>query len=323
MTKKPDNAENKSGSKAARGLRTAAKVLLSLLAAVILLAAFSIVYSMHQNKKITVNSITIPSEKTGGSSLRIVLIGDLHRTKFDASNAALTDLAAGLEPDLIIVAGDMIEEDYTEQEAEELADVFSRLAAAAPVYFAAGNHDLVPLAGNKEFRSNAASTGEVMPLRAALEKTGAVFLECDMRDIEINGIRLRIGGMYGYACRTRFDTDEDWLARSEFLGGFTDTDAFKLMISHKPESFTAKDAFGKYDIDLVLSGHTHNGVINLPFGLGPVLTSDSGFFPKYTRGLYELGDTKLVITGGLAGYGRIPRIFNPPEITAIDVVPAE
>ncbi len=75
-----------------------------------------------------------------------------------------------------------------------------------------------------------------------------------------------------------------------------------------------------WNIDLILSGHTHGGLIRLPF-VGGLYAPIQGFFPKVCYGEYKFNNNRMLITSGLAGYGIIPRINNPPEIAVIDLVP--
>ena len=85
-------------------------------------------------------------------------------------------------------------------------------------------------------------------------------------------------------------------------------------------------------IHLERFGHFHDTVVG-PFGdrmnivlganeagkttvasfVGGVLSPERRFFPKYDKGLYEKGGTKLYVSGGI---GK-PRLFNPPEINMI------
>ena len=66
---------------------------------------------------------------------------------------------------------------------------------------------------------------------------------------------------------------------------------FKILLCHRPEYY---DRFVKEtDIDLVLSGHNHGGQFRL-FGKG-LISSSSGLFPKYDRGIFE---NRLVISAG-------------------------
>ena len=267
----------------------------------------------------------IKSSKLNGASVRIVMISDLHRKKLDETNQKVVDATALEAPDIIVVNGDMLERDFTDDEVEELADLLERLTDIAPVYFSVGNHDFraffadYELGVVKEFLLGK-QTSWVVP---RLESTGARLLERDQVDVDVNGASLRIGGLYAIAYENEYYSEQQQLPISSFLSDFCDTERFTVMLSHRPQSF-ARNLSGKYwDIDLVLCGHTHNGVIALPFGLGAVWISKS-FFPKYDRGLFKHGSGALIIGAGIDGYqGVIPRIFNPPEIVTVDILPED
>lgn len=297
----------------------------------ICLAAFIFVYlcasliSTAWNNTITTAYYEVGSDRIR-SGLRIVLISDLHRKKFDETNQRLVDAIAEQEPDLICVDGDMLDGDCTDDEIEAFRFLLERLAAIAPVYFSAGNHeytvycDSAVMLGTEIVGMEGRS--EALEL---FESTGAVFLESDYRDVTVNGELLRIGGFYPFAYRAVFDTDGSWEKRRAFLEDYCDTDAFRLMLSHRPNSYYAEKNYAdgevpSWDIDLVLSGHEHRGVICLPFGLGAVWTHE-GLFPKHDYGRVKIGEMDMIITSGFAGNRGIPRVFNPPEIAVIDLLP--
>ena len=90
------------------------------------------------------------------------------------------------------------------------------------------------------------------------------------------------------------------------------------MLAHRPDSFIYGNAAYLWDIDLVLSGHTHGGLWRLPF-IGGVIAPEQGLFPEYDKGEFDLGNIKMIISSGLNGYNNIPRLFNSPEITVIEL----
>lgn len=80
------------------------------------------------------------------------------------------------------------------------------------------------------------------------------------------------------------------------------------------------EPYKEYRMDLVLSGHVHGGVWEIP-GIGGVISPSEGLLPYYDKGEYSFGSTKFILSGGLSGYGWIPRIFNLPEICVINLSP--
>ena len=69
----------------------------------------------------------------------------------------------------------------------------------------------------------------------------------------------------------------------------------------------------------MLSGHVHGGLIRLPL-LGPVLSPDYTFFPKYSQGIYKKNNTQMIVSRGLGFSRRLPfRIFNNGEVVIINL----
>ena len=67
------------------------------------------------------------------------------------------------------------------------------------------------------------------------------------------------------------------------------------------------------DVDLVLSGHCHGGVVRLPI-VGGVFGTNRELFPSYDAGLYSQGKTNLFVSRGL-GYTNVRlRLFNRPHL---------
>lgn len=89
-----------------------------------------------------------------------------------------------------------------------------------------------------------------------------------------------------------------------------------------PPAGAGEDYQGK-GFDLVLAGHAHGGQWRIPGVLNGLLAPDQGLLPAYAGGLYALEDTTLVVSRGLAREStRVPRLFNPPELVILDVIPA-
>ena len=109
----------------------------------------------------------------------------------------------------------------------------------------------------------------------------------------------------------------------QFLKEFQNTENFKLMMAHRPDSFIFGEASKTWDIDLVVSGHVHGGQVVMPF-LGGLWAPDQGWFPEYVHGLHEKDKLNIFITSGLGSQPEAaPRFNNPPEVAVITLAPEE
>ena len=243
------------------------------------------------------------------SPLRLVLLSDLHGKSFGRENSRLIAKIQEQSPDAIFLDGDMIDRSADQTDVQELLRLIERLHEIAPVYFAPGNHEL-------EYMQTDAS------LLTQVAEAGAVVVNDSYVDVTIAGQPLRIGGTMGHAFY--FGRSEEEFSSSpeyQFLKAFEDTDVPKICLAHMPDTFIFNGAYNLWNVDLVLSGHTHGGLIRLPF-IGGLYAPMQGWFPEYDRGYFRLGEhMQMVISAGLSGHGMIPRINNPPEIVVIDLVP--
>lgn len=243
------------------------------------------------------------------SPLRLVLLSDLHGRSFGRENSRLIAKIQEQSPDAIFLDGDMIDRSADPTDVQELLRLIERLHEIAPVYFASGNHEL-------EYMQTDAS------LLTQVAEAGAVVVNDSYVDVTIAGQPLRIGGTMGHAFY--FGRSEEEFSSSpeyQFLKAFEDTDVPKICLAHMPDTFIFNGAYNLWNVDLVLSGHTHGGLIRLPF-IGGLYAPMQGWFPEYDRGYFRLGEhMQMVISSGLSGHGIIPRINNLPEIVVIDLVP--
>lgn len=256
------------------------------------------------NYHIDINTYNYSDKKSEVS--KIVLISDLHGREFGKNNKRLINKIASLKPDIICLAGDFIDKDNTPDDNTEFIDFLNNIAEISPVYYSYGNHDI------GYYNTNGFS------LLDDIRKTGCIVLEEEFVDVEINGKQIRIGGMFDYAFNQQYVSQEEWVQDSTyiFLDKFTDTDRMKILMCHRPESFIYENA-SFWEIDYVLSGHTHGGIWRFPF-IGGVIAPEQGLFPTYDKGEYAINNIRMIISSGLSGYKKIPRLFNSPEITVIE-----
>ena len=241
------------------------------------------------------------------TGFRAVVVSDLHDHRFGGDNEKLAEKIREIAPDVIIMDGDMLNAESAD--ASVPLELIGLLKDTAPIYYALGNHEL-------SYMENGHSD-----LRGELESAGAVVLDKNYVDIEINGTQVRLGGLYDYAFGLNGNNDA-LAAPSDtlnFLQDFQNTDRMKIMLSHRPDSFIFGDASKVWDVDLVISGHNHGGQVVIPF-LGGLYGGDQGWFPEYIHGMYQKDNILLFETSGLGSdKQKLPRFNNPPEIAVLTI----
>ena len=234
-------------------------------------------------------------------SFKIVDLTDLHNYQYGDENCRLINKVKNESPDVIFLTGDMLNAD--EERTDILMNLIQQLVNIAPVYASLGNHEIeyMQLSGNRN-------------LIAQMEEAGATVLDKKYIDIEIKNQKVRLGGIYGYVLSS--DDKED--PEQTFMEEFQDTDRFKILLSHMPEGLLLWKSMEYWDVDLVFSGHVHGGQMRIPF-VGGLYDPEEGFFPTYTKGMYECGNGTMVLSAGLGSSRGIPRVNNLPELVVCEI----
>ena len=307
------------------------KIRIILIAVIILLAA-AIGISYQSIKRSyrdpVVTEVTIESEKVT-EPIKYVFFADLHESIFEEENRQLYDQIRDLDPDFILIGGDLI--NWTTEDARPYAkEVIQNLSAIADVYYGLGNHEVeyLIIRDEIEFTNKDRDNSSLrLPnkddggLIASIRNAGGVVLQREWTDIEVRGTKIRIGAAY----EDMYSLDENNSSATmqpgmySFLEGFQDTDALKLYIAHRPSSFLLGNAASLWDIDVVMSGHEHGGQVILPY-FGGFFSRERGYFPDYTQGDFAFGNTTMIVTSGLGSDNEpLPRFNNPPEIVCVTV----
>ncbi len=249
-------------------------------------------------------------------SIRVVNLSDLHSASFGKGNSRLIERVAEECPDFICITGDSVSS--TDTDFSVAVELVGALTKIAPVYVSLGNHET-----DLFFTEQQRFIDE-------MEDAGAVVLEKEYVDTVINGNNVRIGGTSGYGLSVSFweasyfkDAADYWddesFSEQRFLMDFQETDSYKILLLHRPEAATLFWADnGWYDVDLVLSGHTHGGHIRLPF-IGGLYAPEEGWFPKYEYGYFRKNDVDIIISAGLGNSEGLPRFNNIPEIVSVTI----
>ncbi len=217
----------------------------------------------------------------GTDNTRLAVLSDLHNREFGTDNEALIRQIAVLEPDLIIMAGDMV--NAYEDDLDKILHLCDELLKIAPVYYGPGNHE------NHLFYEKGS------PLESLLVEKGVHVLVNRAETVTIHKTPFLIGGL-----TTAPEGYEEYGA--EFIEEYEKSREFKLLIAHYPSLYY--EALADVEIDLGICGHYHGGLVRLPV-LGGLYHGDVGFLPKYSGGMFSLPHSTIFVSREI---GRAQRI---------------
>lgn len=245
-----------------------------------------------------VKSKNLPKEFEG---YKIAQVSDLHNDEFGENNEELISLLQEIKPDMIAITGDLLDSRRTD--VKKAYCFVEQAVKIAPCYYVTGNHE----SRRKEY----------LELEEKMRDAGVVILRDETTTLTWKGAKITVAGMDDPCFYLKDDTFEtvpqSIHRRVEKLT--EEREDFLLLLSHRPELF---DIYCQYKVDVALTGHVHGGQFRIP-GLGGVIAPNQGFFPKYDAGVYEQGDTTMVLSRGL-GQSAIPfRVNNPPELVVIEL----
>lgn len=266
-----------------------------ILACAALLIALVLFYFWYENNVIRV--VRYQAKMPAGfRGYRIAQVSDLHDHRFGKRQKRLMRRIEAEKPDIIVVTGDLIHNEYTEAALQFV----ERAVKICPVYYVSGNHEcILPFIGAFTDRLRALGVRVLDNKKTALMRGGDKITLLGLSDPMSH---TNAGGPKG---RRK--------AASVILDSMLDADdGFRLLLTHRPEMF---DAY--LETDLVLAGHAHGGQVRLPF-VGALITPGEGFKPKYDVGLFTQGRTTMIVSGGLGSSNIVPRVNNRPQLVIVE-----
>lgn len=272
---------------------------------IMLLLSSFFIFAWHCENSLTVTRYNVSTKKLD-SSLKIAFISDLHSREFGDNNIDLVNLISEQDPDLIAIGGDMVT--MTDDNHNVIVELLQQLVEIAPTYYALGNHERA--------YENFEKMGK------DIKDTGTVLLDNDMvyfsKD-SMEGEKILIGGLTDFPYYDCYYPDFD-NPQSDFLDSFIkkQKNTLSVLLAHQPEFYFWTYGLKEKNLDLVLSGHTHGGIIQLPF-IGGLYAPNQGLFPEYDKGYFSSETARMIITGGLGNSVFVPRLNNPPEICIINI----
>ncbi len=225
---------------------------------------------------------------------RIVQISDLHvgPQTWRGFLARVADAVQALEPDMIAVTGDLV--DDRQEDAGLYAAALGHLSAPDGVFIVPGNHDVY----------------------AGWDPLAAAFARLPGTRVLVNESHILRRGTDALAIAGTGDPAGHGFPEADATPDIDRTLADVppgtpvVALAHNPALWPALAERG---VSLTLSGHTHWGQLAIP-ALHWSLVSP---FVQHAMGVYRDGDTTLFVHPGTGFWGVPFRLGAPPQVTRI------
>ncbi|MGH7175895.1 MAG: metallophosphoesterase [Tepidisphaeraceae bacterium] len=231
------------------------------------------------------------------TGFKIIQISDLHYSPVVWRRYLIQYIrwVNGLEPDLVVVTGDLITGGY--RFAERVATILSHIKATHGVVCTFGNHDY------SIYGRNGSGEGKRRAdhLERSLVKHNLIVLRNQSLELRVDGAAspLVVVGL-----------DDEWSGQIDPDIAFDGVDSSRpiVCLNHNPANC---QSLMQYPWQWMLSGHTHGRQVATS-RLGRALYPHR--FRHYTHGYYAVQGRHLYVNRGLS-YGQRGRHWCRPEIT--------
>lgn len=239
---------------------------------------------------LTIKDYKVSNEKLPQSfnGLRIVHFTDLHYENYNEKRMKkLVDNINSLKPDIVIFAGDLIEEGYTmnEKDTKNLISYLKSIESKLGKYAVYGNHDVK----NENFDNILYDSSFKV-----LKNNYDIIYNGNNESILIYGLDDIING------NPKIDS-----IKNKDIASIP----YKIVLLHEPD-YVNEFVFD-HDVNLILAGHSHNGQVKIP-GVRPLWLPEG--CKKYYKGYYNINNTPLYISNGVGNSMLDIRVGSEPSI---------
>ena len=237
--------------------------------------------------------IKIPRINNHLHGLKIVHLSDIHFGNLinEARMLHLVDKVNKLEPDLIVLTGDLFCQDLNQEEQTILSNTLKKMNAKLGKYAIVGNHDII-----FDYWEEVIKNGNFVDLNNRFE---LIYYQAN-QPLILQGMSSNLNGKL---------TPTQKIADLElFIDEHPEfADAYKILLMHEPDYV---DEFNSKNFNLILAGHSHNGQVRIPF-MRPLFLPKGA--KKYYKPYYRLDNTDLYISSGVGNSILSLRLFNRPS----------
>ncbi len=244
-----------------------------------------------RNPVVTSYALTIPKQAGAYQELNIVLVSDTHLGYTNGTSRIhkLVGIVNELEPDLVLIAGDLIDDDLRPFLSADMATELSALRSKLGTYAILGNHD--------------ARAEQLSAYRAELDRVGIQLLIDETVMVDDSFI------LVGRNDTTMPRASSGAVAPLDALVQDADRALPLLVMDHNPIRLADAVAVGA---DVQVSGHTHAGQM-FPFTLITSRTYGQDW------GYLQRESTHVVISSGFGTWGPPIRVGTRPEVVRLQL----
>ena len=281
---------------------------------ILIIVAVFIVYCLiemiRELRDFRVTKYRICSQKLNGikREKKIIFLSDLHNRMYGEENERLLESIRNQHPDLILIGGDMlVRKDGNSY--DKTVHFLAKLPGICPVYCANGNHEQKL----KELPDKYEQSYE--EYKKALTASGIHMLENASETVKLDEVPVKLSGLeIPLGAYARFGKKE--LSLKEITDRIGEHgDDYQILLAHHPGYMKEYLAYGA---DLILGGHYHGCVLQLPW-IGGVISTNFTLFPKYSGGIYPEGEQTAVVSRGLGTHSVPLRLWNWPELIVLEL----
>ena len=281
---------------------------------ILIIVAVFIVYCLiemiRELRDFRVTKYRICSQKLNGikREKKLIFLSDLHNRMYGEENERLLESIRNQHPDLILIGGDMlVRKDGNSY--DKTVHFLAKLPGICPVYCANGNHEQKL----KELPDKYEQSYE--EYKKALTASGIHMLENASETVKLDEVPVKLSGLeIPLGAYARFGKKE--LSLKEITDRIGEHgDDYQILLAHHPGYIKEYLAYGA---DLILGGHYHGCVVQLP-GIGGVISTNFTLFPKYSGGIYPEGEQTAVVSRGLGTHSVPLRLWNWPELIVLEL----
>ena len=271
---------------------------------------YCMIETARELRDFRVTKYRICSQKLNGikREKKIIFLSDLHNRMYGEENERLLESIRNQHPDLILIGGDMLvrkDGNFYDKTVHFLA----KLPGICPVYCANGNHEQKL----KELPDKYEQSYE--EYKKALTASGIHMLENASETVKLDEVPVKLSGLeIPLGAYARFGKKE--LSLKEITDRIGEHgDDYQILLAHHPGYMKEYLAYGA---DLILGGHYHGCLVQLP-GIGGVISTNFTLFPKYSGGIYQEGEQTAVVSRGLGTHSVPLRLWNWPELIVLEL----